>query len=226
MEKTEGSFKCHMVTWDKAYSLAKRLARRIKGSGFKPDLVVGVARGGLIPARIVCDFLLQKDFASIKVEHWGIASTLGSAKLKYPLPAEVDVSGKRILVVDDVADTGESYSVIMDYFREKNAAEIRTAVLQYKTCSAFVPDYWGEKHDEWKWIIYPWAIYEDMNGFIEKVLTQPMTGEAIRKDLRRRFGIEVSRKELKEILNDMHLEGKLKRKKNGRKVIWESCEAE
>jgi len=128
--------------------------------------------------------------------------------------------------VDDVADTGESYSVIMDYFREKNAAEIRTAVLQYKTCSAFVPDYWGEKHDEWKWIIYPWAIYEDMNGFIEKVLTQPMTGEAIRKDLRRRFGIEVSRKELKEILNDMHLEGKLKRKKNGRKVIWESCEAE
>lgn len=217
MEKS-GEFKCNIVSWDKAYKLAKILAFKIKKSGFKPDLVIGIARGGLVPARIVCDFLLQKDLTSIKVEHWGIASTLGEAKIKYPLA--VDISGKKVLVVDDVADTGDTYNIVMKYLTKKNPAEIRTAVLHYKTCSSFVPDYWVEKQLEWKWIIYPWAVYEDITGFIEKMLTQPMTNEKIRKALKS-FDIEISRKELVEILNHMHLAGKLKKHKKDNKILWE-----
>ncbi len=220
MEKPE-KFKCHMVTWDEAYSLTKNLARKIKVSGFKPDLVIGIARGGLVPARIVCDFLLQKDLASMKVEHWGIASTLGRAKIKYPLPAEADIRGKSILIVDDVADTGDTFFAIMDYLKEKKADEIRTAVVQYKTSSTFIPDYWGEKHEEWKWIIYPWALYEDLTGFIERLLTRPMTREALRKDLKKDYNIKTSRKELDEVLNDMQLEGKLVKRKKGRKILWD-----
>lgn len=95
MEKPGESFDCYMVSWDEAYRLGKAIARKIKESGFDPDLVIGVARGGLVPARIVCDFLLKKDLACVKVEHWGIAATLGTAKIKYPLP--VDVTGKSSL---------------------------------------------------------------------------------------------------------------------------------
>ena len=220
MEKPE-EYKCQMVSWDDAYSLAKRLARNIKSSGFKPDLVIGIGRGGLVPARIVCDFLLLKDMASIKVEHWGIASTLGKAKIKYSLPCEIEISGKSILVVDDVADTGETYSIIQDYFKRKNVCKIRTAALHYKTSSKFIPDYWEEKHENWKWIIYPWALYEDMNGFIQPMLKTPKTLEALRKDLKSIFEIRISKNELEEMLNDMVLEGKLVRNKIDQKVLWE-----
>ena len=213
MEKPGDTFKCHLVSWDEAYSLAKILAHKIKSSGYKPDLVIGIARGGLVPARVVCDFLLQKDLAAIKVEHWGIAATLGKAKLKYPLP--VDISGKSILVVDDVADTGDTFSVIMDYIKEKNPSEVKTAVLHYKTCSTSVPDYWAEKQDKWQWIIYPWAVYEDLTGFIKKVLVKPMTYEEIRKALKSNFGIKTSRKALSEMLNDMRAAGELQKMKKG-----------
>lgn len=212
MEKPGDKFKCYLVSWEEAYRLAKILARKIKSSGFKPDLVIGIARGGLVPARIVCDFLLQKDLAAVKVEHWGIAATLGKARIKFPLP--IDISGKKVLVVDDVADTGDTFSVSMDYIKGKAPSEVKTAVLHYKTCSTCVPDYWAEKQDEWKWIIYPWAVYEDLTGFIKRVLASPMTDEAIRKALKSNFDIRISRKDLLEILNDMHAAGNIRKIKN------------
>ncbi len=198
--------KCHMVSWDEAYRLARNLSRKIKSSGFRPDLVIGIARGGLVPARVVCDFLLLKDLAAIKVEHWGIAATLGKAKIKFPL--QVDIKGKKILVVDDVADSGDTFSVVMDYLAKKEPMEIKTAVLHYKTCSTCVPDYWAEKLDDWKWIIYPWAVYEDLTDFIRKVQTGQMAPEDIRKALENNFDIRISRKDLVEILDEMQAEEK------------------
>lgn len=201
MQKPRDKFKCHLVSWDEAYRLSKILAQKIKKSGFKPDIVIGIARGGLVPARIVCDFLLLRDLATIKVEHWGIAATMGKAKLKFPLP--VDISGKKVLVVDDVVDTGDTYAVTMEHIKEKNPSEARSAVLHYKSCSTYVPDYWAEKQDAWKWIIYPWAAYEDLTGFIEKVSKEHAKPEEIRKALKSRYGIAISRKELAEILREM-----------------------
>ena len=221
MEKARDSFKCYMVGWDEAYRLAKAVAHKIKSSGFKPDLVIGIARGGLVPARTVCDFLVHKDLASVKVEHWGIAQTHGKAKIAIPLPDEVDISGKKILIVDDVADTGDSFSVITEYLKDKNPAEIRTAALHYKTCSTFLPDYWGEKQDRWEWIIYPWAVFEDMTGFINSELTLPRTAEDIRKSLMNNYDIKMSQYDLLDILNEMILSGMLKKRKKDREVLWE-----
>lgn len=221
MDKPAESFKCQMVSWDEAHRLAKNLARKVKGSGFKPDIIIGIARGGLVPARIVCDYFLQKDLASVKIEHWGIAATSGKARIKYTLPKELDISGKRILVVDDVADTGESYAVIRDYIKGLSPAEMRTAALHYKTGSMFVPDYWGEKQDTWKWIIYPWAVYEDLFEFIGKILSRPMSLRDIDAGLKRSYGIKIPRKDLLEILDDMLLADKLRRIRRGRKIFWE-----
>lgn len=219
MEKLPDTFKCYLVSWDEVYRLAKILAFKIKNSGFKPDLVIGIARGGLVPARIVCDFLLQKDLAAIKVEHWGIAAiTLGKAKIKFPLP--IDISGKKILIVDDVADTGDTFTVTMDYVKGKNPLEVKSSVLHYKTCSSFVPDYWAEKQDEWKWIIYPWAVYEDMTGFIQRALIKPMTHGEIRKALKSNFDISISKKDLMEMLNDMHAIGKIRKIEKGVRMKW------
>ncbi len=213
MEKPADTFKCHLVSWDETYRLAKTLALKIKKSGFKPDLIIGIARGGLVPARVVCDFLLQKDLAAIKVEHWGIAATLGKAEIKFPLP--IDISGKKVLIVDDVVDTGDTFTVTMDYVTGKNPSDVKSAVLHYKTRSTFVPDYWAEMQDEWKWIIYPWAVYEDLTGFIGRVLIKPMTHEEIRKALKSNFDIKISKKDLLEMSNDMQATGEIQKIKKG-----------
>ena len=161
--------------------------------------------------RVLCAIsFFKKTWQLIKVEHWGIAAiALEKAEIKFPLP--IDISGKKILIVDDVVDTGDTFIVTMDYVKGKNPLEVKSSVLHYKTCSTFVPDYWAEKQDEWKWVIYPWAVYEDMTGFIERVLIKPMTHEEIRKALKSNFDIKISKKDLVEMLDDMHAAGKIQK---------------
>ncbi len=200
------------------------LAHKIVKSDYKPDIIIGIARGGLVPARIVCDLLLIDEIVSIRTEHWGTASKKEKARIKFSLPKEADISGKKVLVVDDIADTGDSFSLIMDYLKEKGPFDIRTAVFQYKTSSTFIPDYWGEKLEEWNWIIYPWAFYEDIEGFVRELLILPATNEELKINLRNKFNITISRKDLLEILNDFHKLGKIKKCKKGRKILWEKIE--
>ncbi len=212
MERPPETFKCCIISWDEIYTLAKILALKVRNSGFKPDLIIGIARGGLVPARIVCDLLLIKDLATIKVEHWGTATPLGKATIKYPLP--VDISGKKILIVDDIADTGETFAVLMDYIKEKNAKEARYSVLHYKACSNFIPDYWAEKQEEWQWIIYPWAVYEDLIDFTKRVLVKPMTIEEIRKALKEKFDLNISKNDIAEMLESMYAAAGIRKSEN------------
>ncbi|MCX9084888.1 MAG: phosphoribosyltransferase [Candidatus Methanoperedens sp.] len=217
------SIKCYNLTWSTANRLARTLAHKVIRSGYEPDIILGIARGGLVPARMVCDLLLKNELLSITTQHWGIATNLGKALIKYSLPHEADISGKRILVVDDVADTGDSISILLDYLKEENPLEIRTAVLHYKTCSTTIPDYYGEKLDEWNWIIYPWAFYEDMAGFVDKLLDKPMTEEELQTDLMGSFNISISRKELLKILNDLYKLGRLRKNKKSTRTIWKKA---
>ncbi len=220
----KSSIKCYNLSWGAANRLARVLAHKVIESGYEPDIILGIARGGLVPARMVSDFLLKNDLLSITTQHWGIATNLGKARIKYSLPQEADISGKRVLVVDDVADTGDSISITMEYLKERKSLEVRTAVLHYKTCSTLIPDYYGEKLEEWNWIIYPWAFYEDLAGFIGKLLNNPMTDEELRTGLMCSFNIEISQKKIRKILNDLHKLGKLRKIKKDTKTLWEKVE--
>ena len=226
MEMSEEAFECYMVSWEQAFKLARILARNVLNSGFLPDVVIGISRGGLVPARTVGDLLLIKELTSIKTEHWETAVKHGETRIKHSLPIEANISGKKILVVDDVADTGDSFWAIIQYLQERDPLEIKTAALHFKTSSTFTPDYWGEKLEDWLWIVYPWAVYEDFTVFIKKLLAQPMTDEQLRKGLACNFNIRISEKELNEILNDLQLSGKIKQLKKGKKILWEKIETQ
>jgi len=217
----ESSIKCYNLSWGAANRLARALAHKVIESGYQPDIIIGIARGGLVPARMICDLLLQNDLLSITTQHWGIATKLEKAQIKFSLPHEADISGKKVLVVDDVADTGDSILIIMDYLKEKTPLEIRTAVLHYKTCSTLKPDYYGEKLEEWNWIIYPWASYEDMAGFVQELLDNPLTDEDLRNGLMNRFNIMISQIKIRKILNDLYKLGKLRKIKKDKKTLWE-----
>jgi uncharacterized protein len=197
------SFPCQLISWDEAYQLSRKLARSIKSSGFCPQLVIAIGRGGYVPARIVCDFLLHSLLTSIKIEHWDIAACKRpEAAVRFPLA--VDVRDQSILIIDDVTDTGDTLRAALDYVKALGAGETKTGVMQHKTTSSVVPDFYADVIKDWRWIIYPWAAHEDLVGFTEKVLSaEPVTGEQIRSRLKEQYTLVVDENSLTEVLDDL-----------------------
>jgi len=195
-------FKCEILSWNRVARDSKRLSKIIKESGYKPQIVIAIGRGGLVPARILCDYLLMKDLTTIKVEHWGIAATpQRRAVIKFPLC--VDIKDKKVLLVDDITDTGDTLRISLDYLKGLKPKEVRTAVLIHKTSSTFIPDYYVSKIVKWRWVIFPWHIWEDLTGFIQKIKAAGVKPEEdIRKELKMKYNIDISLQVIQEILSE------------------------
>ncbi len=173
-----------------------------------------------MPGRLVCDFLLFNDLTSMKIEHYMRGADM-QAETRIRFPLSMDISGKKVLIVDDVTDTGETLHLAVDYVQSLNPSEIRTAVLQHKTCSAFIPDFYGQKVVRWRWIIYPWARYEDLAGFAEKILGDRTLGlSRITAEFKDRYEIEVGEKEILEILYDLAERKEVERIETNNLVGW------
>ncbi|AAY80358.1 phosphoribosyltransferase [Sulfolobus acidocaldarius] len=174
-----------VVTWEEVVEWSTKLGDSIKEEGYQPDIIIAIARGGLVPARIVADVLGVLDMLSIKVEHWvETASQTPEAKVKYPY--KLDLKGKRVLLVDDIADTGDSV-VLAKKFVEDNflPREVKTATMQYiQSVSKYKPDYVGMVVTEWKWFMYPWNYWEDEINLVRKILSN---GGSDVKDIERKF---------------------------------------
>jgi len=191
--------KCELVSWEHFYALARDLAFQIHDAGYIPDMIIAVARGGYMPGRVLCDFLDIMDLNTFRVEHYHGAHKEPLARIKYPLAANVD--GKRVLVVDDVSDTGDTFVVAIDHIRKYGRpAEIKTATLHHKTVSRFEPDFYAQIVMQWRWIIYPWAVTEDVGGFINAMEPSPASINDISDRLLRDYGIEVPKQSLLDIL--------------------------
>lgn len=200
---TEKRFKCEILTWNSIARDAKRLSRMIRDSGYDPHIVVAIGRGGLVPARILCDYLHIKDLTTIKVEHWGIAATPDEkAAVKFPLCA--DIENQRVLLVDDTTDTGDTLKVSLEYLREFGPGEIKTAVLLHKTTSDIVPDYFVRKIIKWRWVIFPWHLWEDLTVFVRDIKDMGIASEeAVRTELRSAYCLDIQIETIREILSEL-----------------------
>ncbi len=195
------SFLCEVMDWRLFAELSEKVAEKIVASGWQPDFMVGLARGGWVLSRVLCDYLGVKDLVSIKVEHWGVTATPdGKARIKYAF--DVDLTGRRVLVVDDITDTGESMMVAVDYVREKTPLEVRTAALRHIDGSKFTPDYYGDVIT-WRWVIFPWNYVEDMVNLVPKACGDGSTPEEIKKAMREKFSIEVPEEDIEKALAEI-----------------------
>jgi hypoxanthine phosphoribosyltransferase len=208
-EEDSKSITCELVTWEEQYRLARVLAGKIRSSGFRPDIVIAIGRGGYVPARILCDLLLLSRLTSVKAEHWGTPAEKGErAVIRFPLCT--DIQGDRALIVDDVTDTGDTIEAVLDYVKDLGPAEVRTAVLQHKEVSGFVPDYFAEVCPVWRWIVYPWALHEDLVGFSKKVLARgPFTAGELKGELHREYRLTVSPEEIRYALASLAFLGEV-----------------
>jgi len=199
-------FDCQVMDWYRFQLLAEKTARKVVDSGYKPDIIVGLARGGWVLSRVLCDYLGVKDLVSLKVEHWGVTATPdGKARIKYPF--NIDLSGYKVLVVDDITDTGLSMIAAMSYVNTLNPLGVKTATLQHITGSQFTPDYFGEKIS-WCWVIFPWNYIEDISNIIMKIDKNGVTDSEIAERLKSDHKIEANQGEIKRIRDEIRRRNK------------------
>ena len=140
-------------SWRDVYNLTLQLSERIVASGFKPDVIVGIARGGWIPARILSDVLYMDTLQNIRIEYYTDVGSKGKEpKITQPLTGSM--KGKNVLLIDEVADTGDTLQHAIDPVKNLGVKEVRSAVLHYKPTSTVVPDYYMVETTSWT--VYPW----------------------------------------------------------------------
>ncbi len=152
--------------WDQIYSMLLDLAEKVRDSGYKPQVIVGVSRGGWPPARIMSDLLQNSNLANIKVEFYKDIG-VRTEKPRIIQPVTSDVTGKRVLVVDDVSDTGHSLRVVVNHLRRKGVREIKVCTLYFKPQSVFKPDFFARVTR--KWVIFPWERLEAVDLIAKRV---------------------------------------------------------
>jgi len=192
-------FRCELVSQEAVYELCWELGQAIRSSGFQPDIMVAISRGGCVPARYLCDFLGISALTSVKVQHYAPgARKERSAWVKYPLSGRIDA--ERVLVIDDVNDTGDTLAAALEHLNSFAPGEVRTAVLHEKLTTQLHADYRAVIVREWHWIVYPWAVFEDLGGFLLGMKPVPKTPEDAARRLLEDYDVRVERLQLERIL--------------------------
>jgi len=211
--KEPESFNCQIVTWDEIARWTEAVANDVEDSGYSPSVVIGLTRGGWIPARLICDHLRIKKLYAVKTEHWGVtANNDGKALLTQEL--NTPIADEDVLIVDDITDTGESLSLAVEHIRESEPREIRTATLLHITHSRITPDYFEIEvpENDWTWFIFPWNFYEDLRTLLPKTLDEPRTVLGIQQTFRQRFNIDIHEDILRKTLRKLSALGKVYKK--------------
>ncbi len=188
-----------LITWEEVYSLCRQLVQQLRRANFRIDVIVAIARGGFVPGRLLSDMLGIHDLTSFKIEHYQGAYKQHEAFVKYPLNA--DINGRNVLLLDDVCDSGDTFTVGVEHIRQCGTVnEIRTAALHLKTVSKFIPDFYAGTVSEWRWHIYPWAVNEDLSSMIAKMRLDTPDLTLLQQQIKQRHGIDVSNRQIEDAL--------------------------
>jgi len=144
-----------VMSWDDLGAGTRELAEEIHADGYRPDMVLAIARGGLLLAGALGYALDVKNTFTMNVEYYtGIDERLEMPMLLPPVPDLIDFRETRVLIADDVADTGATLALVKD-FCEGKVAEVRCAVLYEKQRSTVSCEYVWRRTD--RWIDFPWS---------------------------------------------------------------------
>jgi uncharacterized protein len=143
------------LTWEAFGEGGRELARLVAADGYRPDIILAIARGGLFVAGALGYALEVKNTYLINVEYYtGIEERLPLPVALPPTPALVDIEDASLLIADDVADTGHTLAFVHDFCRGK-VRDVRSAVLYQKPQSAIDCEYVWRRTD--RWIDFPWS---------------------------------------------------------------------
>lgn len=167
-------------SWDDLTILSFQVAQELRAKHRPVDRIITLAKGGWPMTRSLVDFLRVSAVASIGVKFYaGINERLKVPQVYQDLP--ISVKGERVLLFDDVADTGESLQFATEHLLQAGVAEVTTATLFYKPRSIVKPNVYGLETNAW--IIFPYELIEASH-----LLQQKWQAQAIDQDeIDRRF---------------------------------------
>jgi hypoxanthine phosphoribosyltransferase len=147
-----------LVTWKDVEQCALDIVHKIKEDDFEPDIIISIARSGLIPASLVSYALGNKELYVIKTD-LSLEQKVGKdqemrRKPKISQELSKDIEGMKVLVVDEMAVSGSTLQLVSDYLEMKHPAEVRFSVMYKMPWAEFEPDYYGVEKEEWP--IFPW----------------------------------------------------------------------
>jgi len=147
--------------------------------GFKPDVIVGVSRGGWLPARVLSDLLDNPTLANIRVGFYvDVYKTVSEPVITQPV--SVSVKDKQVLVVDDITDTGKSLQLVWESLMTE-AKDVKSVTLYHKAWSCFTPDLYARETDAW--IIFPWEYYETVKKVGSRLVDEGKSLNAVKNTL-------------------------------------------
>ena len=139
------------VSWDEAAKASEELAQKVAASGFNPEFIVGITLGGLIPLTLIAKHLEVSEVLTIYAKSY---DKLEQKELVIKYRPNVDLRNKRVLLVDEIADSGETLRAVSKIFVDEYGADLKTAVLVKKNSCPIEPDFWIIPTDEW--VAFPW----------------------------------------------------------------------
>ena len=145
-----------VLTWDQFGVASRELARDVLSSGFVPDVVVAIARGGLLLAGSIAYALGAKSCGAMNIEFYtGVGERLPEPIMLPPMFDDSTLDGKNVLLVDDVSDSGRTLAMV-DQLLKASGATVHTVVLYTKPGTVHVPTYTWKNTD--RWINFPWSV--------------------------------------------------------------------
>ena len=143
------------MEWAEVGLAARTLAEHVVDDDYRPDMLLSIARGGLVVGGTLAYALDVKNTFTMNVEFYvGVDERLPMPMILPPVPELVDLDEAHVLVVDDVADTGRTLALVKD-FCSGSVGETRVAVLYEKPRSIVRCEYVWRRTD--RWIDFPWS---------------------------------------------------------------------
>jgi hypoxanthine phosphoribosyltransferase len=144
-----------ILTWERYGGAARELAQVVADDSYAPEMILSIARGGLLVGGALGYALGVKNVYTMNVEFYtGVDERLEVPRILPPAPDFVDLDEARILIADDVADTGHTLESVQEFCAGK-VGEVRVAVLYEKPGSVVKCDYVWRRTD--RWINFPWS---------------------------------------------------------------------
>jgi len=144
-----------VLGWLEFGDASRELAHEVLHSGFEPEVVVAIARGGLLLAGSIAYALGVKSCGALNVEFYtGVGERLEAPIVLPPMLDEQSLTGKRVLLVDDVSDSGRTLDMVMQLLKA-GGADVRSIVLYTKPGTVHEPDYTWRRTP--LWITFPWS---------------------------------------------------------------------
>ena len=153
MEKTNFIY----ISWEQLYCDTLELSKKIMRSGFQPEVMIAIARGGWVVGRILSDLLEIRDVYAIAMKFYERISMPGD-KPTLLQDLNVNLRSKRVLLVDDIVDTGETLREALKHIQGKSPLELKTTTLYIKTWTPVKPDFYIREYSSW--VVFPYEIRE------------------------------------------------------------------